>query len=54
MEITKKEFESYLKVRDSGAINMFDVRKVGELSGLDKDTIIQIMRNFSVLEKKYT
>ena len=53
MEITKKEFESYKRVRDSGVTNMFDVRKVGELSGLDKDKILEIMKNFKALEEKY-
>ena len=53
MEITKEDFESYKRVRDSGVTNMFNVKKVGELSGLEKDTIIQIMKNFSVFEKNY-
>ena len=53
MEITKKEFESYKRVRDSGVTNMFDVRNVGQLSGLEKDTIFEIMKTFKALEEKY-
>ena len=54
MEITKKDFESYKRVRDSGVTNIFDIKTVAELSGLEKKTILEIMKNFSVLEKKYT
>ena len=53
MEITKKDFESYKRVRDSGVTNMFNVKKVGELSGLEKKTILEIMKNYAILEKNY-
>jgi hypothetical protein len=40
MEITKEQFQAYESVRQSGVTNMFDVRTVGMLSGLDRPTIL--------------
>ena len=51
--ITKEDFNNYLRVQKSGVTNMFNVRVVSELSGLDKEIILEIMRNYSKLEKKY-
>ena len=53
--VTKKQFQTYLKIRDSGATNMFDVRKVVELSDgiLKRDDCIFIMKNFNELWDKY-
>ena len=53
--ITKKRFQTYLEIRDSGATNMFDVRKVVELSEgiLIKEDCIFIMKNFGELCDKY-
>jgi len=51
MEITKDEFERYEKVRASGVTNMFDVPVVEMLSGLDRDKIIAIMKQYGELEK---
>lgn len=53
MEITKDEFERYEEVRASGLTNMFDVPVVEVLSGLDRDKIIAIMKQYGELEKKY-
>lgn len=53
MEITKDEFKEYVRVRDSGVTNMFDVKTVETLSGLDRDKIMQIMKEFGVLQEKY-
>lgn len=53
LEITKEEFESYEQVRESGVTNMFDVRTVERLSGLDRKTIISIIDNYRELAKKY-
>ena len=49
--VTKKQFQTYLKIRDSGVTNMFDVKKVVELSEkiLTKEDCIFIMKNFSEL-----
>jgi len=52
---TKKQFKTYLEIRDSGATNMFDVKKVVELSDgiLKREDCIFIMKNFNELLDKY-
>lgn len=52
-DITKQEFEAYEKVRVSGVTNMFDVRVVQALSGLSREKILAIMKNYEELMKKY-
>ena len=52
-KITKKQFNRYEGVRLSGATNMFDVRNVKMLSGLDKEQIMTIMKNYGQLKEKY-
>jgi len=53
MIITKEQFASYEEVRQSGETNMFDVRTVSALSGLERSVICEIMRNYSKLCEKY-
>jgi hypothetical protein len=53
MKITKDEFERYLKVQKSGVTNMFDVRTVEMFSGLDREKIMAIMKQYSELEGEY-
>ena len=53
MEITKEKFNSYEKVRNSGVTNMFMVSNVSDLSGLAKEEILFIMKNYKELSKKY-
>ena len=52
-EITQEQFEAYVDVQESGITNMFDVRTVGELSGLEKEEIMTIMKNYGQLKEKY-
>ncbi len=52
-EITREEFQDYEDVRESGVTNMFDVGMVEDLSGLDRETIFAIMKQYSELNKKY-
>ena len=52
-KITQKQFESYEDVRESGVTNMFDVKTVGQLSGLEKEQIMEIMTNYGELKDKY-
>ena len=52
-KITREEFKAYEKVRVSGVTNMWDVRVVETLSGLDRDTIMEIMKTYSQLVEKY-
>lgn len=53
MQITKEQFDAYEDVRQSGATNMFAVNTVAELSGLEKETILEIMKNYGSLKAKY-
>ena len=52
-EITKDQFEAYVDVQESGVTNMFDVKTVGELSGLEKEEIMTIMKSYGELKEKY-
>ena len=52
-EITKEQFEAYVDVQMSGVTNMFDVRTVGDLSGLEKEQIMTIMQSYGELKDKY-
>jgi len=51
--ITKEEFEAYEKVRKSGVTNMYAISVVSDLSGLDKETIMGVMKNYDELCKSY-
>ena len=53
MRITNDEFISYEEVRSSGITNMWDVRYVCELSGLGKDKVMFIMKNYSKLKTEF-
>lgn len=53
-EVTKEQFDRYEEVRVGGRTNMFDVRNVELLSGLDRKTIYLIMDNYRELADKYT
>ena len=52
-KITKEDFEAYVDVQMSGVTNMFDVRTVSDLSGLEKEQIMTIMTNYGELQDKY-
>lgn len=53
LKITKEDFLAYVSVQESGVTNMFDVRAVEMLSGLVKEKIMQIMKDYSNLQKLY-
>ena len=53
MSITKEQFQSYEEVRESGKTNMFNVKMVEMLSGLEREEIIEIMENYGDLQTKY-
>ena len=53
-EITKQQFKAYLQVQMSGITNMFDLRNVTALTGLDKNQCIAIMEQYNELDKKYS
>ena len=52
---TKEQFEDYVRIQMSGVTNMYDVRKVCELSdsGLTKDICMYIMQNYVGLKEEY-
>ena len=52
-KITREDFEAYVDVQKSGVTNMFDVKTVGALSGLEKEQIMTIMTNYGELKDKY-
>ena len=53
VKVDMLDFVKYLDVRDSGVTNMFDLRNVTAITGLSKEQIMFIMKNFSELEEKY-
>lgn len=50
--ITKEQFMKYYNVQMSGAYNMFDRRAI-ELSGLDKETYFEIIKNYDTYYNKF-
>ena len=52
--VTKEEFNRYVKVQKSGVTNMWDVRRVEQLSGLDKATIMDIMKNYGKYKEEFS
>ena len=52
-EISREQFEAYVDVQESGVTNMFDVKTVSELSGLEKEEIMTIMKSYGELKDKY-
>ena len=53
MNITQDEFDSYVEIQESGITNMFNVSVVSDYSGLSRDKIITIMKNYGELAFKY-
>ena len=53
INISKKQFEAFEKVRLSGKTNMFDFIMVSKLANLDTDRVKTIIANYSKLKFKY-
>jgi len=53
--ITKEKFNAYVRVQKSGLINMFNIRKVIELSEeeLTEEDCIDIMENYNKYKKEF-
>ena len=51
--ITQDDFNAYERVRESGVTNMFAINVVSDYSGLNKDKIVSIMKNYGALHDKY-
>jgi len=54
MKITKHEYERYEECRKSGITNMFMVSNVQAVTGLERDKILYIMKNYEDLQKKFS
>ena len=52
-QITQDEFDAYVEVQESGITNMFNVSVVSDYSGLSRDKIITIMKNYTDLNDRY-
>lgn len=52
-KVTEEQFKKYVKVQKSGKTNMFDVNAVMRLSGLDRETILDCMKNYANYTEKY-
>jgi len=52
-KITKEQFEAYVNVQMSGVTNMWNVKLVSELSGLEEEEIMTIMKSYGKLKDKY-
>ena len=52
-EITREQFSAYVKVQYSGVTNMFAIDVVKALTGLTREQIITIMKNYEELKKQY-
>lgn len=53
MEITQEEFQRYINCQKSGITNMFLLKNVMAITGLSKEKILYIMKNYAELENKY-
>jgi len=53
IKITKEEMKKYEACRQSGKTNMFDIKRVEELTGLSEEKILYIMKHYLELIEKY-
>jgi len=51
IEITKEDFKEYESCRESGITNMFDLRNVEMITGLNREKIIAIMKNYEKIRE---
>lgn len=52
--IDAQQFASYEVVRRSGLTNMYAVQTVCDLSNLEKNEVMEIMKNYGELHDKYS
>ncbi len=53
MEISKKDFLAFVRVQKSGVTNMYNVSLVSDLTGLTKEALLDIMRNYEKYTNKF-
>ena len=51
--ISQNDFMAYEKCRQSGVTNMFDVKMVEFITGLDRPKIFEIMKTYKSLKDQY-
>lgn len=54
MEISKAQYEAYEAVRLSGVTNMFAVDTVAELSGLTREEVLEVQKQYTELKEKFS
>jgi hypothetical protein len=52
-KITEQQFSKYVEVQMSGVTNMFDLKYVEYLTDLNKDEILEIMKNYTYYTHRY-
>lgn len=53
MIVTKEDFKNYVAVQKSGITNMWAINTVQEITGMEKEKILDIMGNYGKYKKKY-
>ena len=53
INVTKDEFERFVEVQESGAVNMVS-SQVQDLADISKDTHMLILKHYSELEAQFT
>lgn len=53
MDIQKDQWDSYVRVQESGVTNMLDLETVSSLTGLTREEIMYIIKNYSKLFDLY-
>lgn len=51
--INKEDFLEYERVRQSGLTNMFNIAVVCEMSGLTREKVFKIMREYAQLKERF-
>lgn len=52
--VTKEQFDRYVKVQQSGKTNMFMIANIQQLTGMSRDDILEIMKNYNELDTKFS
>ena len=53
VDITKEQLQRYVEVQMTGITKMFNVKYVEYLTGLEREEIMAIMKNYRQLESMY-
>lgn len=53
IKVSKEDFLAYEEVRIGGLTNMYMISAIEELTGLDRETIKEIIKNYSDYARKY-